>query len=62
MTNDFTDYEEFEELARQVRDAARPLLEHFFGKQCTTFVEECEACRRWKLLDELLENPFEEDE
>lgn len=53
-----------EELERQFRmkadivyAVAMPLVIDEFGERCRTFDAKCECCRRWKLLDDLLENP-----
>lgn len=37
------------------------LLRDMFGERCKEYEEGCECCRRWRLLDELLANPFEGD-
>jgi len=55
-------HEEFEMFARHVRAVASDMLTVAFGERCPDYDESCEVCRRWRLLDELTANPFDEDE
>jgi hypothetical protein len=55
----------FAYLSGKVRAAANELLEEMFGPRCPYVESECgcnchECCKRWRLLDDLLENPFKE--
>ena len=52
--------DEFDEDIIPVRDAASLLLTKNFGKRCPGFDADCLACQRWKLLDALLKNPFDD--
>jgi len=54
-----SDKAEFDAGARTARAAIEPILEQWFGK-CTDYDCSCEGCRRWKLLDQLLQNPFDD--
>jgi hypothetical protein len=38
--------------------AATQFVTELYGPRCTEFDPDCECCRRWKLLDDLVENPF----
>ena len=48
----------FNSLAQPVADSAVELLTEMFGPRCQGFIDDCECCRRWRLLDELIANPF----
>lgn len=52
---------EFELIAGHVRTIAEELLTTFFGPRCPNFEPGCEVCRRWRLLDDLLHNPFPDE-
>lgn len=41
-----------------VRLVAGGLLSEWFGTRCKDFDPDCECCKRWKLLDDMTENPF----
>ena len=53
-----SDSDQFDMMASHVRTIADELVAEMFGPRCIDYVENCECCRRWKLLDDLLENPF----
>lgn len=55
-----TDHEEFEAHVVKVLNPARKFLIKWFGQRCEEYDPNCECCRRWRLLDNLLENPFDE--
>ncbi len=57
-----TDKDRFNLAARLVRHSAEDLITEFFGERCTGHEPGCEICERWKHLDALLANPFDEDE
>lgn len=48
----------FRLFASYIRTLAERLLTEVFGERCDEFEASCEVCRRWKLLDDLLANPF----
>lgn len=52
----------YEAYAMALRNVAERFLVAMHGERCEDFDEGCECCRcrRWRLLDELLRNPFEE--
>lgn len=52
------DVERFAAMAGQVRTVAETLLTEFFGDRCQEFDAGCVNCTRWRLLDELIANPF----
>ena len=54
------DEREFDIMAGHIRTIAETMLVKFFGERCPDFEPDCECCRRWKLLDELTENPFKD--
>lgn len=56
--SDLDDAQEFAFDVKHVRVAAEYFLTKHFGKRCKDFDPDCEGCKRWKLLDELTENPF----
>jgi hypothetical protein len=41
-----------------VRAAAAALLTEWFGERCLDYAPGCYCCEKWKLLDQLTENPF----
>ena len=49
----------FNNMASYVRIATEELLTDMFGERCDVYEPSCEVCRRWKLLDDLLESPFD---
>lgn len=50
--------QQFEMTARHTRTIAEVLLTEHFGERCPDFEPDCECCKRWKLLDELLNSPY----
>lgn len=46
--------------ARHIRTIAESVLTEYFGERCVEFDDHCDCCRRWKLLDDLTANPFED--
>lgn len=62
MTDEQDDSDTFDMMAGHLRIIAETMLRDFFGERCEDFDEDCECCRRWKLLDALTENPFKESE
>ena len=54
-----SDHLEFEAYAQSVREAAVALLLNQFGPRCVEYEPDCPCCQRWKLLDQLLENPHD---
>lgn len=50
----------FDALAGVAREATLPLLTEIYGKRCEEFDEDCLCCQKWKALDFLLENPFDD--
>lgn len=52
------DWFHFESLAP--RAAAEEFVREMFGERCPDYEANCECCQRWRLLDELLANPFED--
>lgn len=52
------DHETFSRDAQFVRLVAGGLLLEHFGDRCDHFEAGCACCERWKLLDQLLANPF----
>lgn len=52
------DKERFAMMASHIRIIAETMLREFFGERCPDYQEDCECCRRWKLLDDLCDNPF----
>ena len=57
-----TDFQRFEMMAGHIRTIAETMLTEFFGDRCADYVPSCINCQRWRLLDELTLNPFDEDE
>lgn len=49
----------FEMMAGHLRTIAEPMLVAHFGERRFEFSPHCPCCRRWKLLDDLVENPYE---
>ena len=56
-----SDREEFAKHARHIRTIAEVMLEESFGPRCPDESPGCPTCDRYRLLDELTANPFEED-
>ena len=56
---DVDDCARFAMMVRHLRAVAETMLEEYYGERCPDFHTDCECCRRWKLLDELTANPFE---
>lgn len=48
--------------AQPVQETGELFIAEWFGPRCKEFDPDCECCRRWRLLDQLLENPFQDDE
>jgi len=46
--------------ANNIEHDAIKYIKKWFGSRCEEFEPECECCKRWKALDNLIENPFEE--
>ena len=55
------DYTHFEALAQPVYEAGRHLLLEMYGPKCDTYDGNCVCCRRWRLLEQLVQNPFDRD-
>lgn len=51
---------EFTKVASYIRVIATSLIEQHFGPRCPDFEKDCVCCQRWKALDELIDNPYEE--
>lgn len=49
-----------ETLANGVRKSADVLLLEMYGARCDEFDPDCELCKRWKALDDLTRNPFDD--
>lgn len=49
---------EFATHAWYVTVVASGFLVEMFGERCLDYHEDCEVCKRWKLLDELVASPF----
>ncbi len=45
--------------AGHIRTIAESILKEYFGDRCPDFDEHCEVCKRWKAMDDLIQNPFE---
>lgn len=54
-----SDEEAFPIYVEQLTAMADEYLRAFFGERCPDYEPDCEACKRWKALDELTRNPFE---
>lgn len=52
----------FEVMAGHVRTIAEEMLTEQFGERCSEYDPDCMCCQRWKALDELVSNPFGEQE
>ena len=37
-------------------------LTHYFGEKCEDYEADCECCRRWRLFEELIANPFSQED
>ncbi len=48
----------FDNMVSRFRVRVACYIKEFFGERCKDFEEHCECCKRWKLFDELIENPF----
>lgn len=48
----------FDNVSKQVRYAAGDLISIHFGPRCEHQNPTCPICRRWRLLDQLLESPY----
>ena len=59
MSNEQSEFDQFAMMAGHLRIIAETMLIEFFGERCPDFEVECECCRRWKLLDDFTENPFD---
>ena len=57
-----SDRDEFAMLAGHIVAVATGFLTEMFGDRCKDFEPDCECCRRWKMLDALVKNPFDEGE
>ncbi len=53
-----SDEEKFAMMISHVRAVAEPYLTEMWGERCPDFDPGCYCCMKWKLLDELLENPI----
>src|SRR5271166_4825069 len=51
----------YAEIARHLAAIGETLLVEWWGKRCPDFEASCECCKRWKALDLLVKNPFEDD-
>lgn len=61
MMNELTeDAATFLIVSGHVRTVATAFIEEQFGERCTEYEPECECCKRWKALDIILENPWNE--
>lgn len=56
--DDDTDKQEFGMMASHIRTIAMEMLEQHFGERCLEFEPDCECCKRWKALDDLVANPY----
>lgn len=50
---------QYQEESIYVRTIAEKFLTKWYGERCPDFEPNCTNCKRWKLLDDLLQNPFE---
>lgn len=57
-----SDQERFAAMAVGVRYVAESMLNEFYGERCETFEPSCVCCNRWRHLDALVANPFEDGE
>lgn len=55
-----TGYELFQARASEAFYYGQRLVDFWFGPRCVVFEPTCEVCRRWRLLDQLVQNPFED--
>jgi hypothetical protein len=46
----------------QLEALAKKVLTEWFGEKCPDYDPDCECCKRWRSLDDLIENPFKEKE
>lgn len=55
---DDPDFIEFAKVAGYILVIGTSLLEQHFGPRCPDFEKDCICCKRWKALDDLIDNPF----
>lgn len=55
-----TDEDKWDQRVAEIRPAIEALVIEFFRPRCVDFDPHCPICRKWRQVDELLENPFEE--
>jgi hypothetical protein len=54
-----SDYNDFKRAIWIPKVMAEAIIKTYFGERCPDFDKDCECCKRWKLLDQLFENPFD---
>ena len=55
------EWSDFNKQTNYIKAMAGIVLVEYFGERCKEFEETCECCKRWKALDDLIENPFDKD-
>jgi hypothetical protein len=53
---------DFAKDAEKLLEVLDPFLEEWFGPRCSDFKKDCLCCQMWKTRDDLVENPFDEDD
>lgn len=48
----------WDKMSQEAREKILLLLEIHFGERCPDVEENCEVCRRYQLMDQLLESPY----
>lgn len=56
--SDSVESRSFDMFVRHARPIIETILNTHFGQRCPDYCEDCEVCRRWKLMDDLLESPY----
>ena len=55
-----SDEERFDMMAGYLKAVSETLITEHFGERCPDFDPDCECCRRWNLMDQLIENPYKQ--
>lgn len=56
-----SEHTDFEDSCDFLRLESSEFLKTWFGPKCEDFEPNCECCQRWKALETLFNNPFDEE-
>lgn len=55
-----SEWDQWEVMTQQAKGLAADFIVEQFGNRCIDFEDDCPCCQRWKALDELFANPYDE--